>query len=69
MEISRLKSIAWQKLLNSVDEEPWDLPYKLVLGKLRLAASGLTKVLDRETLETLLTSLFPRNFATDTAHD
>lgn len=69
VEISRLKSIAWQELLNSVDEDPWGLPYKLVLGKLRLAAPGLTEVLDRETLEKLLNSLFPRNLKVDTAHD
>lgn len=56
-EINRIKSIAWQELLNSVNEDPWGLSYKLVLGKLRLATPGLTEILDSESLETLLISL------------
>ncbi|XP_070162507.1 uncharacterized protein [Polyergus mexicanus] len=68
-EINRLKSIAWQELLNSLNEEPWGLSYKLVLGKLRLAALGLTEILDSESLETLLISLFPRNLTNDIPYD
>lgn len=45
IEISRLKSAAWQELLESIDGDPWGLPYKMVLNKLRTAAPGLTEVL------------------------
>lgn len=60
-EIGRLKSVAWQKLLGSVDRDPWGLPYWLVLKKLKTASLGLTEVLDPDTLSELLKSLFPPN--------
>ncbi|XP_070162482.1 uncharacterized protein [Polyergus mexicanus] len=60
-EISRLKSAAWQELLESIDGDPWGLPYRIVLSKLRTAAPGLTETLDPDTLERLLDSLFPGN--------
>lgn len=60
-EIGRLKSIAWQELIDSIDKDPWGLPYRLVLGKLRPASPSLTELLDPEILSDLLDSLFPRN--------
>jgi len=59
-KINKAKSAAWQELLNTIDEDPWGLPYKLVLRKLKLAASALTEVLEPEILSELLDSLFPR---------
>lgn len=69
IEINRLKSAAWQKLINSIDSDPWGLPYKLVLKKLRTASPGLTELLESVTLSKLLDSLFPRNRLPDPIKD
>ncbi|KMQ87838.1 gag-pol polyprotein [Lasius niger] len=61
LEINRLKAKAWQELIESIDKDPWGLPYKLVLGKLRPAAPGLSELLEHDVLSNLLDSLFPRN--------
>lgn len=33
--IKKAKSAAWNELISSIDRDPWGLPYKLVMGKLR----------------------------------
>lgn len=58
IKIAKAKS--WDELVRSVDENPWGLPYKLVLGKLRRFSKGLTETLDPLVRERLLDSLFPR---------
>ncbi|KMQ85399.1 reverse transcriptase [Lasius niger] len=69
MEINRLKSEAWQDLLNTLDEDPWGLPYKLVLKKLRKASPSLTETLDPGILSDLLDSLFPKSNTPDPLGD
>ncbi|KMQ93101.1 gag-pol polyprotein [Lasius niger] len=59
-EISRLKSKAWQELIGTIDEDPWGLPYRMVLRKLKLASPSLSELLDQEILAELLDNLFPR---------
>ncbi|KMQ92775.1 reverse transcriptase [Lasius niger] len=61
LEINRLKAKAWQELIESIDKDPWGLSYKLVLGKLRPAAPGLSELLEHDASSNLLDSLFPRN--------
>lgn len=34
--IGRAKFRAWEELLSTLDEDPWERPYKIVLKKLRL---------------------------------
>jgi len=58
-EIHKAKAQAWQELLNDIETDPWGLPYRLVLNKLRTAGPALTEVLDREILDRTLDSLFP----------
>lgn len=58
-EINRLKSVAWDELISTIENDPWGLPYKLVLNKLKVASLGLTERLEEDTLRTLLDSLFP----------
>ncbi|RLU24749.1 hypothetical protein DMN91_002839 [Ooceraea biroi] len=58
-EIKKAKDEAWQALLDSVDEDPWGLPYKVVLSRLRRSSPGLTETLNPADLELLLASLFP----------
>lgn len=58
-EISKAKHEAWMELLASIEEDPWGLPYKVVLRKLRNPALGLSETLDKDSLDRLITSLFP----------
>jgi len=58
-EINRAKHKAWQELIESIDEDPWGLPYKMVLGKLRKSKPGITEILAPEILETTIEKLFP----------
>ncbi|XP_046422375.1 uncharacterized protein LOC124180675 [Neodiprion fabricii] len=58
--IKAAKAKTWEDLVGSVESDPWGLPDKLVLGRLRTASRGLTEILDTETLGRLLTALFPR---------
>lgn len=57
--ISRAKTRAWEELLDSVEEDPWGLPYKLVLGRLSRAAGGTISWIDPELMGPLVDSLFP----------
>lgn len=59
-EINNAKSSAWQELINTIEKDPWGLPYKLVLRKLKPATSTLTEILEPEILSELLDSLFPK---------
>lgn len=68
-EINKLKSIAWQELISSVDKDPWGMPYRLVLKKLKSASAGLTEALEPEILTKLLGSLFPKNNLPDQIED
>lgn len=52
------KRSAWTELLMTIDEDPWGLPYKIVMKKLA-RGSNLTGVLEESVLNTLLASLFP----------
>jgi len=69
IEINSAKSSAWQELINTIEEDPWGLPYKLVLGKLKPSTSALTEILEPEILTELLDSLFPRSPGRETRID
>lgn len=60
-EINRAKAAAWQELVQSVEEDPWGLPYKLVLNKLRTNGPTLTETLDKDILDRTLKTLFPED--------
>lgn len=57
--IKKAKNVAWTELINSIDSDPWGLPYKLVMGRLRRSSPALSETLDEGTLNRLLNSLFP----------
>lgn len=59
LAIKRAKAKAWQELLQTLDEDPWGRPYKMVLNKLRPAAPPLTETLVPEFVEEIITTLFP----------
>jgi len=59
-EINNAKSLAWQELINTIEEDPWGLSYKLVLRKLKSATSTLTEILEPDIFSELLDFLFPK---------
>lgn len=58
--IARAKSVAWQALIKTIDENPWGLPYRIVMNKLRRNTPMLTEMLDKNILEETLGQLFPK---------
>lgn len=64
-EIKAAKGKSWNELIEGIDRDPWGLPYKMVMGKLRRSAPTLTETLGDGELEELLRSLF----STGETHD
>lgn len=58
-EIKKAKNSAWSELIQSLDRDPWGLPYKIVMSKLRKSSPALSEMLDEANLNRLLDSLFP----------
>lgn len=58
-EINRAKHKAWKELVDTIEEDPWGLPYKVVLGKLRKSKPGITETLAPEILMATIEKLFP----------
>lgn len=58
-EIRKAKTCAWRELLATLYEDPWGLPYKIVLKRLKRSSPGLTMILEPTILERLLSDLFP----------
>ncbi|XP_011860276.1 PREDICTED: uncharacterized protein LOC105557606 [Vollenhovia emeryi] len=59
-EINKAKNQAWANLVNEVEKDPWGLPYKLVLNKLRRADTSLAEKMDHGEMDALMDTLFPR---------
>lgn len=57
--IKSSKAKAWEELLQSLEEDPWGRPYKIVLNKLRPAAPPITETLDPEFVKEIIVTLFP----------
>ncbi|XP_018368547.1 PREDICTED: uncharacterized protein LOC108764697 [Trachymyrmex cornetzi] len=57
--IRKAKAKSWEEFVRSLNEDPWGRPYKVVLGKLRRWTPPYTESMDRETLDRVLTGLFP----------
>lgn len=64
-QIKAAKSKAWQELIADVNRDPWGLPYRIVLKKLKGSSPGLTETLDEGKINKLLESLFPRGVEHD----
>lgn len=62
MKIKKAKTNAWNDLLNSINRDPWGLPYRLVLGRLRKSGPGMNESLNPDELCGLLDDLFPSGF-------
>lgn len=58
-EINTSKARAWDELIKTIDSDPWGLPYKIVLSKLRRTSPGVSEALSLGVLNTTLDKLFP----------
>lgn len=65
--IRRAKAISWQDLIDKVNRDPWGLPYKVVLNRLRRPSPKLSEMLNQASMSQLLVSLFPRGETHDPA--
>jgi len=57
--ISKAKVSAWQELLLTLNNDPWGLPYRIVMDKLRFSTPALTESLDEGVIEKIQKELFP----------
>lgn len=58
-EINRSKANAWDELIAQIDSNPWGLPYKLVLNKLRHSSTSVTELMSKNILDNTIERLFP----------
>lgn len=58
--ILKAKEESWKVLIDTIEENPWGIPYKLVMGKLRASAPGLTETLSPSELNKIISDLFPQ---------
>lgn len=63
--ISKAKTKAWRELIRTIDDDPWDLPYRLVLNRLRQSSPSFSEMVEVEVLNRLLDGLFPRGTGQD----
>ncbi|KAL0861198.1 hypothetical protein ABMA27_008766 [Loxostege sticticalis] len=57
--IGAAKNAAWEEMLETLKQDPWGRPYRLVMSKLRPWAPPLTTTTDPDLLENILDGLFP----------
>lgn len=57
--IRESKTKAWRELILTVNNDPWGLPYKVVMSRLRRVSPRLTETLGSASLVQLMDSLFP----------
>lgn len=56
----RVKEDAWRKLCDLVEHDTWELPYKLVMGKLS-RPPPIPKLNDTGRIEHIVNGLFPQH--------
>lgn len=59
-KIHKAKEESWETLINMIEEDPWGIPYKMVMGKLRSNVPNITETLSYLEITRLLHDLFPR---------
>ncbi|XP_076765009.1 uncharacterized protein LOC143432078 [Xylocopa sonorina] len=57
--IKKSKARAWDGLLETLREDPWGRPYKIVMNKLRPWTPPLTEIMETSFLEGVVDTLFP----------
>jgi len=57
--IKKAKSEAWGALIQTLDENPWGLLYRVVMNRLRRSGPTLSEMLEPVEVKRLLNNLFP----------
>lgn len=57
--IKKAKASAWEELLQTIEQDPWGLPYRIVVKKLRRSSPSLTETLELDVLTKTVDKLFP----------
>lgn len=57
--MAKAKRKSWKDLTDTLNEDPWGRPYRVVLDKLRRWTPPYTESLERQILECVLDTLFP----------
>lgn len=60
-EIKKAKVHTWDELIKSIEDDPWGLPYRIVLKRLRRSHPSLSETLPLEILERIINKLFPQD--------
>ncbi|XP_025267884.1 uncharacterized protein LOC112639132 [Camponotus floridanus] len=60
-EIKKAKKKAWDELIQNLDTDPWGLPYRIALKRLKKSSPSLTEVLDIQVLNRTINKLFPED--------
>lgn len=63
--ITKAKGKSWQDLIDSIEEDPWGLPYRIVLKRLRRSSPTMTETIGHDMAIKLVTSLFPENLGSN----
>lgn len=58
--IGKAKREAWEDLLYSLDRDPWEHPYKMVLNKIKQDNIGICEKMETEAINRILEELFPK---------
>jgi len=53
------KANAWDELLKTIDDDPWRMPYRIVMNRLRRSGPTLTESIEPVVVENILETLFP----------
>lgn len=59
-KIKKSKILAWRQLLDTLNQNPWGRPYKIVLHKIKRASPSVTQTLREKEAEQILDNLFPK---------
>lgn len=59
--IAKAKATAWQELIDTIEQDPWGLPFRIVLNKLRRSRSSptITETIDYGLAVRMVRELFP----------
>lgn len=60
-EINRSKARAWEELIQSINDDPWGLPYKVMLKRLRRSSPCISEILSLDVLNNTMDKLFPHD--------
>lgn len=67
--IRNAKVQAWQELIDSIERDPWGLPYRIVLKKLKRSTPSATETMDINTVNQVVDKLFPVDPEWDSGED